>query len=104
MEYSPKQATLGKLALGIKVTTLNGERISFVRASGRYFAQVLDVLTLYVGYLFAAFTERRQALHDMVAGTFVVHRGVLPPKLRRRPPRRRTPPAPWLQCWSGPLW
>jgi len=67
------QATLGKKAVGIQVTDLAGQRISFGRASGRYFAKWLSNLTLGIGYLMAAFTQRRQALHDMIAGTVVVH-------------------------------
>lgn len=72
MESSANQGTLGKMALNIKVTDLNGERISFGRATGRFFAKYLSSLTLLIGYIMAAFTERRQALHDMVASTLVV--------------------------------
>jgi uncharacterized RDD family membrane protein YckC len=54
------------------VTDLAGNRISFGRATVRYFAQYLSVLTLGVGYFIQPFTEKRQALHDMVAGTVVV--------------------------------
>ena len=63
MESSKPQATIGKMALGTKVTTLGGERIGFGRASGRYFGKIVSGLTLGIGYLMAAFTERRQALH-----------------------------------------
>lgn len=72
MESSANQATLGKMALNLKVTDLNGERISFGRATGRHFAKYLSSLTLLIGYVMAAFTERKQALHDIVAGTLVV--------------------------------
>jgi type IV pilus assembly protein PilA len=72
MECSPKQGTLGKLALGVKVVSLDGERISFGRASGRFFAFLLSGVTFYIGFLIAAFSKRRQALHDMIAGTLVV--------------------------------
>jgi uncharacterized RDD family membrane protein YckC len=71
-ESSDAQATLGKRALGIKVTNLNGQRISFVRAVARTFAKMLSVVILLIGFLMAAFTERKQALHDMVAGTYVL--------------------------------
>jgi uncharacterized RDD family membrane protein YckC len=71
-ESSPHQATLGKRALGIRVTDLNGQRISFGRATGRYFAKIISVLTCFVGYIMAGFTERKQALHDMIAGTLVI--------------------------------
>jgi uncharacterized RDD family membrane protein YckC/Tfp pilus assembly major pilin PilA len=71
-ESSSAQATLGKRALGIKVTDLKGRRISFGHAIGRWFAAMLSYLTFYIGFLMAAFTEKKQALHDMVAGTLVV--------------------------------
>lgn len=71
MESSSKQATLGKMALGLKVTDLEGRRISFARATGRHFAKLLSGMTLLIGYIMAGFTERKQALHDMIAGTLV---------------------------------
>lgn len=71
-ESSSAQATLGKRALGIKVTDLQGRRLSFAHALGRWVAAVLSYLTLYIGFFMAGFTERKQALHDMVAGTLVV--------------------------------
>jgi uncharacterized RDD family membrane protein YckC len=74
MESSRLQGTPGKLALGLKVVDLEGQRIGVWRAAARYLAEMLNSLTLGVGYLMAAFTERRQALHDIVAGTLVVHR------------------------------
>ena len=74
MESSQSQATLGKQALGIKVTDLQGRRISFGRATGRYFAKFLSDITLGIGWLMAAFTEKKQALHDLVASTLVVNR------------------------------
>lgn len=73
-ESSVHQATLGKRALGIKVTDLDGQRISRKHAIGRWFAAALSYLTMDIGFLMAAFTERKQALHDMVAGTLVVDR------------------------------
>ena len=72
MECSSKQATLGKMALGLKVTDLKGERISFGRASGREFAKLVSGMLLLAGYIMAAFTERKQALHDTMASTLVV--------------------------------
>ena len=71
MESSSKQATLGKMALGLKVTDLEGRRISFVRATGRHFAKILSGMILLIGYIMAGFTERKQALHDMIAGSLV---------------------------------
>ena len=72
MESSRKQATLGKQALSIKVASLNGELISFERATGRYFAKFISNLSLLVGYIMAAFTKKKQALHDTIAGTLVI--------------------------------
>ena len=72
LESSTHQATLGKRALGIKVTDNDGRRLSFGHALGRWFAASLSYLTFYVGFLMAAFTERKRALHDIVAGTLVV--------------------------------
>jgi uncharacterized RDD family membrane protein YckC len=71
LESSTRQATLGKMALGLKVTDLTGRRISFARASGRHFAKIISGMTLYVGYIMAGFTDRHQALHDIIAGTLV---------------------------------
>jgi uncharacterized RDD family membrane protein YckC len=71
-ESSPKQATIGKQAFGMKVTDLNGNPISFARATGRHFAKWLSSIILLIGYIMAAFTEKKQALHDMIAGTLVV--------------------------------
>ncbi len=68
------QATLGKRCMGLKVTTLDGDRISFGQASGRHFAKFLSTFALFVGFLIAPFTRRKQALHDMVAGTLVIER------------------------------
>lgn len=71
-ESSWQQATIGKRLIGIEVSDLAGERISFLRATGRYAASALSYLTLGIGFIMAGFTARRQALHDMVAGTLVV--------------------------------
>ena len=71
MESSSKQATVGKMVLGLKVTDLEGRRISFARATGRHFAKYVSGLILFIGYIMAGFTERKQALHDMIAGTLV---------------------------------
>lgn len=73
MESSEKQATLGKMALGLKVTDLNGQRISFGKASARFFSKFISALICYIGFMMAGFTQKKQALHDMIAGTFVVY-------------------------------
>ena len=71
MESSSKQATVGKMALGLIVTDLEGQRISFLRATGRHFAKFISAMILFIGYIMAGVTERKQALHDMIAGTLV---------------------------------
>ncbi len=72
MQSSSRQATLGQMALGLRVTDLEGRRISLGRASGRLFATVLTGMTFGLGYLAVLFTSRKQTLHDLVAGTVVV--------------------------------
>jgi uncharacterized RDD family membrane protein YckC len=72
MEGSGRQATLGKLAFGLRVTTLRGKPSGFPRALVRNLAQVLSALPVYLGFVMATWTQRRQALHDMLAGTLVI--------------------------------
>jgi len=67
-------ASPGKLAVGIKVVRADGSRLGWGRSIGRAFAFYLGILTLYIGYLIAAFTSRKQALHDLVCDTLVVDR------------------------------
>ena len=74
MESSSWQATLGKKALNLQVTDLEGRRISFGRATGRFFGKIISGAILYIGYIMAGFTERKQALHDMLAGCLVLRR------------------------------
>lgn len=72
MESSAKQATIGKLACGLVVTDLQGQRISFGQASGRYFGKIISALILCIGFLMCAWTERKQCLHDMMASCLVL--------------------------------
>jgi uncharacterized RDD family membrane protein YckC len=72
MESSAKQATVGKMALGIIVMDLEGRRIGFGKATGRYFAKILSALIIGIGFLMVAFTQRKQGLHDILAGTLVI--------------------------------
>ncbi len=78
LESGKHQATFGKRLLGIKVVGKEGNRISFARATGRFFAKTLSYLTLYVGFIMAGFTNRKRALHDIVAETYVVKKSVTP--------------------------
>jgi uncharacterized RDD family membrane protein YckC len=72
MESSRLQATWGKMIVGIAVTDLSGGRISFARATGRYFGKYLSGLIVGIGFFMVGFTEKKQALHDMMAGSLVV--------------------------------
>lgn len=71
---SMKGATLGKMALGIIVTDMQGNRISFGRATGRYFAKIISSLILSIGYIMAGFTQQKQALHDIITGCLVINK------------------------------
>jgi uncharacterized RDD family membrane protein YckC len=71
MESSSKQATLGKMALGIKVTDLDGNRIGFGKATGRHFGKIVSALILCIGYLMMLWSPRKQTLHDVMAGCLV---------------------------------
>ena len=72
MTSSSWQATVGKRVLNLKVTDDFGNRISFGRATARYFSKILSGMILCIGFIMAAFTDRKKALHDMIAGTVVV--------------------------------
>lgn len=80
-ESSALQATPGKLALGLAITDLNGHPVTFGRANGRFLGKILSAFTLFAGFILAAFTKKRQSLHDMLAGSLVVDTVVLPPPL-----------------------
>lgn len=75
MESSELQATLGKMALGVVVTDGQGNRIGFGRATGRYFAKIVSGLILFIGYMMAGWTARKQALHDIMADCLVICKG-----------------------------
>lgn len=72
-ESSAWQGTVGKLALGIRVTDLQGKRISFLRALGRYGAKIISTLILFIGFVMVAFTRQKQGLHDMICSTLVLN-------------------------------
>ncbi len=74
MESSVKQATLGKMALGLVVTDLEGGRISFAKATGRYFGTIVSAMIIGIGFLMIAFTQKKQGLHDMMAGCLVINK------------------------------
>ena len=73
-ESSPARGTLGKIALGLHVADVHGDPITFWRAVRRNAFKLLSTLVLGIGWLMAAFTPRKQALHDVLAGTLVLRR------------------------------
>lgn len=74
MESSSYQATLGKMAVGIKVGDMDGDQISVANAIGRYFAKIVSALVLLIGFMMVGWDERKQGLHDKMAGTTVFYR------------------------------
>ena len=70
-ESSAWQATLGKKMFGLSVTDMAGNKISFGKANARYWSKIISALILFIGYIMIAFTERKQGLHDIIAGTLV---------------------------------
>ena len=76
MESSEWQATVGKKAMGLVVTDMAGQRVSFGRATGRHFAKIVtNMVPAFIGYIMAGFTEKKQALHDMIAGCLILQSG-----------------------------
>ena len=74
LESSPARGTLGKLALGLYVADVHGDPISYWRAVARNMLKLFSSLLIGLGWLMAAFTPRKQALHDMLAGTLVLRK------------------------------
>ena len=75
MESSEWQATVGKKALGLVVTDMAGQRVSFARSTGRHFGKIItNMVPFFIGYIMAGFTEKKQTLHDMLAGCLVLRR------------------------------
>jgi uncharacterized RDD family membrane protein YckC len=72
MESSRRQGTLGKTALGIVVTDMDGGRISFGRALGRNLGKFVSAIIYYAGFIMIGFAAKSQGLHDMMAGCLVV--------------------------------
>src|SRR5207244_1144403 len=74
MMSSEWQATVGKRVMSIVVTDIEGKRMTFARATGRHFAKYISAFLLGIGFIIAAFTAKKQALHDMIAETLVIRR------------------------------
>ena len=90
-ESGKLQATPGKAAMNLKVVDDHGSRIGFGKATGRYFGKIVSSIPLEIGFMLAGWTARKQALHDLMAGTLVVFRGVQPTE----PLPTIRPPMPW---------
>ncbi|TQR98292.1 RDD family protein [Paenibacillus ottowii] len=87
MESSKCKATVGKLALGIVVLDEFNHKLSFARASARYWSKLLSFIILFVGFIMAGFTARKQALHDLIARTYVLDKRELNYILREQEQR-----------------
>jgi uncharacterized RDD family membrane protein YckC len=74
LERSSWQATPGKMSLLLRVTDLEGRRIGWRAATLRFFGRFISLWTMMIGYIMAAFTRRKQTLHDVMAGTVVLKR------------------------------
>lgn len=108
MESSKCRGTVGKLAAGIVVVDKNNEKISFGRASARYWSKIIGLVTIFVGYIMVAFTAKKQALHDKIAGSYVVNKKWLDYSeyMKQNPPLTEIPvpaPAPGVNRLSVPL-
>lgn len=91
LESSAWQATVGKRLMGLAVSDMYGRRISFGRATGRYFGKILSALILFAGFWMIPLTPRKQGLHDMMAGTLVARREYLPMLAQGGPLEAATP-------------
>jgi uncharacterized RDD family membrane protein YckC len=72
LESSKWQATVGKHVLKLKVTDINGIRISFGRANARFWSKILSFLILFIAFIMVGFTQKKEGLHDFIAGTLVL--------------------------------
>lgn len=86
LESSQLQATLGKKVLGLKVAGLQGDRVGFWRASGRYWGKLVAVISLGAGFAPMFFTEKKQGFHDYVAGCVVLDQRATPPESSQSTP------------------
>lgn len=72
MESGQNQATIGKQAMGIIVTDVKGGRLTFSAASARYWSKIISFVILLIGYLMMLWDDRKQTLHDKIAGAVVI--------------------------------
>ena len=85
-ESSAWQGTIGKKVCGLRVTDMSGNRVTFGRATGRYFGMILSGMICSIGFLMVAFTEKKQGLHDMLASTLVLKGPAIPVDYAPPPP------------------
>ncbi len=71
-QSSNGQSTVGQKALGIKVISADGQKVTFGQATGRFFANYLNLFTFFIGYFLFFFSDRNQCLHDLLSGCLVV--------------------------------
>lgn len=100
-ESSESGATIGKRIMGIRVVDYEGQRIGFGTATGRFFANFLNLFTLFIGYFLMLFNSRSQCLHDMITGTVVIK--AQPSRQTRRVETKRAQPRP-AALNSGKSW
>lgn len=72
LQSGSKQAIIGQRIMGIKLVSLDSGSVTFLQASGRWVANLLNVATLFLGFLMFFFNRKRQCLHDYIAGTVVI--------------------------------
>jgi uncharacterized RDD family membrane protein YckC len=72
LESSARGATVGKMAVGLRVVTNEGNRLSFLHATGRFFAKFISAIFFCIGFIMVAFTDRKRGLHDIIASTLVI--------------------------------
>jgi len=74
---SKYQATPGKILIGIKVVGADGNRITYTHSFMRSCAELISELILFIGYVIAAFSVRKQSLHDKICTTYVANADAL---------------------------
>ena len=72
LESSKMQASLGKRALGIKVVDKQGRKLTLLRSLGRNVSKIFSLITMMIGFMMAGWTEKKQALHDIISDCYVI--------------------------------
>ena len=73
-ETSDKQATIGKFIFDMKVVKEDGSKLTAKDSAIRYFSKILSAIILFIGFIMAGFDDKKQALHDKIAHTYVVRK------------------------------